>query len=124
MKVRPVMINRAPVWHRYGFMSAWPVLVSGETLQISPIVTPGFGADFDGDAMNYHVPVSDDAVKEATEKMMPSKNLFSVEKFDVHYLPRQEYLHGLYLTTRGAKPNKLPRTFVTTKDAIQCISSW
>jgi DNA-directed RNA polymerase subunit beta' len=59
---RPVLINRAPVWHRYGYMAAWPTLVPGETLRISPITTPGFGADFDGDAMNYTVPVSDDAV--------------------------------------------------------------
>jgi DNA-directed RNA polymerase subunit beta' len=103
-------------------MSAWPVLVPGETLQISPIVTPGFGADFDGDAMNYHVPVSDDAVREAIEKMMPSKNLFNVDKFDVHYLPRQEYLHGLYLATRKAKANKLPRRFASREEAIKAYS--
>jgi len=50
MQERPVMINRAPVWHRYGYMAAWPKLVKGETLHISPITTTGFGADFNGDS--------------------------------------------------------------------------
>jgi DNA-directed RNA polymerase beta subunit len=73
---RPVLINRAPVWHRYGFMAAYPVLVPGETLHISPITTPGFGADFDGDAMNYSVPVTDEAVKEPCRKCCPAATCF------------------------------------------------
>lgn len=99
MAKRPVMITRAPVLHRYGIMAAWPVLTKGNTLQVPPIVTSGFGADFDGDAMNYHVPVSDDAVKDAVNKMLPSKNLKSIADFAVHYYPRQEFLHGLHLAS-------------------------
>jgi hypothetical protein len=113
---RPVLINRAPVWHRYGFMAAWPHLVKGETLHISPITTPGFGADFDGDAMNYSVPVTDEAVAEATDKMLPSRNLLSVRDFKVHQLPRQEYLHGLYLATRPRGQGRAPRTFASVAD--------
>jgi len=117
---RPVLINRAPVWHRYGFMAAYPKLVKGETLQISPITTPGFGADFDGDAMNYSVPTSDGAVRDAVEKMLPSRNLFSARNFDVHMLPRQEFLHGLFSATRHRPDDKRPpRVFKSVGDVKQ-----
>jgi len=115
---RPVLINRAPTLHRYGFMAAWPVLTKGETLQISPVVTPGFNADFDGDAMNYHVPVTDEAVTDAVEKMLPSKNLKSSSNFKVHYLPKQEFLMGLYLAST-AKKDTPPRVFASKADVIK-----
>jgi hypothetical protein len=118
MKERPVLINRAPTLHRYGFMSAWPVLTKGETLQVPPVIVNGFNADFDGDAMNYHVPVTDAAVKEAIEKMMPSKNLKSVSDFGVHYLPRQEFLLGLYLAS-SVKSDKRPRVFRSKEDVLR-----
>jgi DNA-directed RNA polymerase beta subunit len=113
---RPVIINRAPTLHRYGFMAAWPVLTKGETLQLPPPIVTGFNADFDGDAMNYHVPVSDAAVQDAVEKMMPSRNLKSVRDFKVHYLPRHEFMMGLYLASR---PNREGRTRVfRSKDDV------
>lgn len=118
MSKRPVIITRAPVLHRYGVLAAWPVLTKGNTLQIPPIVTPGFNADFDGDAMNYHVPVSDDAVQEAVNKLMPSKNLFAVKDFDVHYTPKQEFLHGLYLASTQKKKGAV-KTFRSKEDAIR-----
>jgi DNA-directed RNA polymerase beta subunit len=117
MQRRPVIINRAPTLHRYGFMAAWPVLTKGETLQISPVVTPGFNADFDGDAMNYHVPVTDEAVADAVARMLPSKNLKSSRDFKVHYVPRQEFLLGLYLAS-SAKNDKKPRIFASKEDVI------
>lgn len=117
LDARPVIINRAPVLHRYGMMAAFPKLTPGETLQISPIVTGGFGADFDGDAMNYHVPVSEGAVTEAIAKMLPSHNLRTPSTFKVHYLPQQEYLHGLYLATHK-KSDKPTRTFASEKDVV------
>ena len=112
---RPVIINRAPTLHRYGFMAAWPVLVKGETLQVPPPVVTGFNADFDGDAMNYHVPVGDDAVKDAIEKMMPSRNLKAVRDFKVHYLPRHEFMMGLYLASKLKKKGS-SRVFRSKKD--------
>jgi DNA-directed RNA polymerase beta subunit len=120
MKARPVMINRAPTLHRYGFMAAWPILTKGNTLQIPPVLTPGFGADFDGDAMNYHVPVDDEAVQDAIHKMMPSKNLHSTRDFKVHYLPKNEFLLGLYLSST-AKNKKAPRVFATKQDVIRAF---
>jgi len=114
---RPVIINRAPVLHRYGMMAAWPIITKGNTLQIPPIVTPGFNADFDGDAMNFHVPVSKAAVEEAVDKMMPSRNLLAASDFDVHYFPRQEFLHGLYLASTAK--DKRVKTFMSKADVLR-----
>ncbi len=118
MDKRPVFINRAPVLHRFGIMAFRPQLVKSDTMQISPLVTKGFGADFDGDAMQFHVPSTDEAVKEAYERMMPSKNLISPADFKspVHSLT-QDYLGGLY---RLSKPreSKRKRTFRSVKDAV------
>jgi DNA-directed RNA polymerase beta subunit len=118
MQSRPVIINRAPTLHRYGFMASWPVLTKGETLQVSPSIVEGFNADFDGDAMNYHVPVTDEAVNDAIDRMLPSKNLKAVRDFKVHYLPRQEFLMGLYLAST-AKNDKKPRVFASKEDVIK-----
>jgi DNA-directed RNA polymerase subunit beta' len=120
IKDRPVIINRAPTLHRYGFMAAWPVLTKGETLQIPPVVCGGFGADFDGDAMNYHVPVTEGAVKDAIEKMMPSRNLKSVRDFKVHYTPKNEFLMGLHLASTADNKNE-PRVF---KDKASAIAAY
>jgi len=117
LKKRPVMINRAPTLHKYGFMAAWPVLVPGDVLQISPVLTKSFGADFDGDQMNYHPVVGDKAIKEAVERMMPSKNLLSMREFKPHYMPSMEFLYGLFLAGREGKGPR--RTFASKQDAIR-----
>ena len=85
-----VVVNRAPTLHKYGMMAARPKLTKGNSLRVSPLVVGGFGADFDGDAMQYHVPTTDDAKNEALEKMLPSRNLFSASNFKVLYTPSQE----------------------------------
>lgn len=117
MGERPVMINRAPTLHRYGFMAAWPVLTKGSTLQVSPVTVTGYNMDFDGDAANYHVPVLDEAVQEAVEKMMPSRNLKAVKDFQVHYLPRNEFMLGLYLASSADKKGQ-KRIFKDKASAI------
>ncbi len=118
VKHRPVLINRAPTLYKYGFMAAYPVLVKGHTLQLSPVVTPGFTADFDGDAMNYHVPSTDEAISDAVNKMLPSKNLKSVKDFKVHYLPNQEFVMGLYLASHAKNDKVPPRVFASREAAI------
>jgi len=119
MESRPVIINRAPTLHRYGMMASWPKLVKGDTLQISPLVVGGFGADFDGDAMNYHVPSTEEAANEAAEKMLPSRNLFSASNFKAHFLPTQEYVGGLYEASARINEKNKPRVFATKADAIR-----
>jgi len=117
MKERPVIINRAPVLHRYGVMAFWPQLTSSDTLEIPPLIVGGFGADFDGDAMQFHVPSSDDAVEEAKDKLLPSKNLLATSDFDIHYAPSQEYIGGLWAATTQVSPTP-PRVFKSKRDAI------
>ena len=121
MAIRPVIINRAPSLHKYSLMSAFPTLHKGDTLQIPPLVTALFNCDYDGDAMQYHVPVSEKARLEAIEKMLPSKNLFSSSNFKVHELPRHEFAQGLYRATHFVDEKKPVKMFATKRDAIQAF---
>lgn len=121
MEHRPVFINRAPVLHRFGIMAFWPKLTKGDTLRVSPLVVGGFGADFDGDAMQYHVPVTEGAREEAINLMTPSRNLLSPADFKTPvHAPSQEYISGLYAATRQRKyaPGDV-RTYASKADAIR-----
>lgn len=122
MEDRPVFINRAPVLHRFGIMAFRPKLVKGDTMQVSPLIVKGFNADFDGDAMQFHVPTSDEAKKEALERMLPSKNLLSPADFKspVH-VPGQEYLGGLHHATTARKEKGRPRVFRNKQDALAAL---
>jgi DNA-directed RNA polymerase subunit beta' len=116
-----IVINRAPTLHKYGMMAARPKLTKGNVLRISPLVVGGFGADFDGDAMQYHVPAGEEAQREAAEKMLPSRNLFSAATFKVHYTPTQDYISGLYEASARLDKKQKPATFATTADAVRAF---
>jgi DNA-directed RNA polymerase beta' subunit len=118
MDARPVFINRAPVLHRFGIMAFRPQLVKGDVLQVSPLVVKGFNADFDGDAMQFHVPTTDEAVKEAYDRMLPSRNLLSPADFKspVH-VPGQEYLGGMYHAST-ARSQRRPSVYRNKKDVV------
>lgn len=120
MSARPIIMSRAPVLHRYGIQAFWPKLVKGNALHITPVVTAGFGADFDGDAATFHVPVSDEAVEDAVNKLMPSKNLLAPADFKPAFAPRQEFHGGLYLAT-AFKSDKRPVAFRSKADVIAAI---
>jgi hypothetical protein len=122
MDNRPVIVNRAPVLHRYGVMAFRPRLVAGDTLQVSPLIVVGFNADFDGDAMQYHVVADDDAARDAWEKMLPSRNLIAVSDFKVHQLPGKEYGGGLYAATTMSRPVP-PRVYRTMEDVARAHRS-
>jgi DNA-directed RNA polymerase beta' subunit len=97
MAERPLVYTRAPAWHKYSILSAWGRMVPGDAIHISPIVCKGFNADFDGDAMNIHVPVSEGALKDAREKLLPSRNLISIRDFYTPmYQPAQEMILGMF----------------------------
>lgn len=117
MGKRPVIINRAPDLWKYNSMAAFPILHKGKTLQVSPPIVTGFNLDFDGDAMNYYVPVTEKARRQAIEKMLPSKNLFSSRDYGLMYKPRQEYMLGLYLGTRK-QSSKPPVRFRSEEEAV------
>lgn len=120
MQNRPVIVNRAPTLHRFGIMAAWPRLTKNKTLSVSPLTVKGFGMDFDGDAANFHVPATDEAAQEAAEKMLPSRNLFSVATFkQPMHQPSQEYTAGLYAATARVDKHNRPIVFATAADAIR-----
>lgn len=118
MNSRPIVINRAPVLHRYGMMAFYPRLTKNKVMEVSPLVTKGFGADFDGDAMQYHVPSTEEAAREAIDKMLPSKNLFAASTFKAHYTPVAEFLSGLYVASNRVDKKAPPKVFRSKKDAI------
>lgn len=103
---RDVMYSRDPALHRFSIMGGRPVLVPGDSIRISPLVVGPFNADFDGDQMNVHVPISREAMKEVRETMMPSQNLLSIRNRQIHYKPSQEFILGLYNITspKGGEP--------------------
>jgi DNA-directed RNA polymerase subunit beta' len=118
VKQRPVLVNRAPTLHKYSIMAFWPVLTKGSTVQVSPTIVKPFGMDFDGDTASFTVPVSNDAVKQSVEKMMPDKHLLSARAGKPTYVPSNEYLQGMYLATKS--PKKKPvKTFQTMREAVQ-----
>lgn len=121
MDNRPVYINRAPVLHKFGIMAFRPKLVKGDVLQVSPLIVGGFNADFDGDAMQFHVPMTEGAVQEAYDRLLPSRSLLSPADFKspVHK-PGQQYLAGLYHATRKHEHAKKPRerVFRNSADAM------
>lgn len=121
MDTRPVVIDRAPAWHKFSVMAFWPKLVKHDTLRISPLVVKGFAADFDGDAMQYHVQADDDAAREAAVKLLPSANLLSAADFKTPmHQPGQEYTGGLYsASTKRSKLRK--RSFADLKSAIEAF---
>ena len=118
MNSRPIVINRAPVLHRYGVMAFHPRLTKNKVMEVNPVITKGFGADFDGDAMQYHVPSTDAAAQEAVDKMLPSKNLFSAGSFKAHYVPNKDYQTGLYLASSRTNTKTKPRVYSSRQDAI------
>jgi DNA-directed RNA polymerase beta' subunit len=118
MSSRPIVINRAPVLHRYGMMAFYPKLTKNKVMEVNPVITKGFNADFDGDAMQYHVPSTEDAAKEAVEKMLPSKNLFAAASFKAHYVPQADFQTGVYLASSRIDKKAKPRIFRTKQEAL------
>src|SRR6266481_1684715 len=102
----PVLLNRAPTLHRLGIQAFEPVLIEGKAIQLHPLVCTAFNADFDGDQMAVHVPLSLEAQLEARALMMSSNNILSPANGDPIIVPSQDVVLGLYYMTRervGAK---------------------
>ena len=119
---RPVYIDRAPVLHKFGVLAFWPKLSKTHTLQVNPMICKGFNLDYDGDAMNYHVPVGKEAVQEAVDRMLPSKNLLSPADFKtpMHSF-EEDYQGGLFAATRPPKSGKRPAHFRNKQDAVNAF---
>ena len=106
IREHPVMLNRAPTLHRLGIQAFEPVLIEGKAIQLHPLVCTPYNADFDGDQMAVHVPLSLEAQLEARTLMMSTNNVLSPANGDPVIVPSQDIVLGLYFVTReciGAK---------------------
>jgi DNA-directed RNA polymerase subunit beta' len=107
IKDRPVLLNRAPTLHRLGIQAFEPILIEGSAIQLHPLVCTAFNADFDGDQMAVHVPLSDKAVQEARRLMLASKNLLKPADGEPIIGPSKDMVLGVYyMTMLHTKPHK------------------
>ncbi|MDO5089942.1 MAG: DNA-directed RNA polymerase subunit beta' [Cardiobacteriaceae bacterium] len=100
IREHPVLLNRAPTLHRLGIQAFEPVLIEGKAIQLHPLVCAAFNADFDGDQMAVHVPLSLEAQLEARALMMSSNNILSPANGEPIIVPSQDVVLGLYYMTR------------------------
>jgi DNA-directed RNA polymerase subunit beta' len=103
LKGHPIMLNRAPTLHRLSIQAFQPKLVEGKAIQLHPLVTSSFNADFDGDQMAVHVPLSNAAILEAQLLMLSSHNILNPQNGTPITLPSQDMVLGLYYMTKGKK---------------------
>src|ERR687893_830355 len=103
LKGHPVMLNRAPTLHRLSIQAFQPRLIEGKAIQLHPLVTTSFNADFDGDQMAVHVPLSHAAILEAQLLMLSSHNILNPQNGTPITLPSQDMVLGLYYITKGRR---------------------
>ena len=124
IRQHPVLLNRAPTLHRLGIQAFEPVLVEGKAIRIHPLVCTAFNADFDGDQMAVHVPLSPDAQIEASVLMMSSNNVMSPANGAPIAVPSQDIVLGCYYLTKarqGAKGEG--RVFGTRDDVLLALEA-
>ncbi|TBR20034.1 MAG: DNA-directed RNA polymerase subunit beta' [Chitinophagaceae bacterium] len=103
LKGHPVLLNRAPTLHRLSIQAFQPKLIEGKAIQLHPLVTAAFNADFDGDQMAVHVPLSHASILEAQLLMLSSHNILNPQNGTPITLPSQDMVLGLYYLTKGKK---------------------
>lgn len=120
IKDRPVLLNRAPTLHRLGIQAFEPVLVEGKAIQIHPLVCTAFNADFDGDQMAVHIPLSDMAVQEARKLMLATRNLLKPADGQPIVGPTKDMCLGVYyLTMETQKPHRGDGKIFTDLDEVE-----
>ncbi|SPT68945.1 DNA-directed RNA polymerase subunit beta' [Anaerobiospirillum thomasii] len=100
IREHPVLLNRAPTLHRLGIQAFEPILIEGKAIRLHPLVCPAFNADFDGDQMAVHIPLTLEAQLEARALMMSTNNILSPASGDPIIVPAQDVVLGLYYMTR------------------------
>ncbi|MDX9703324.1 MAG: DNA-directed RNA polymerase subunit beta' [Candidatus Auribacterota bacterium] len=123
-KGHPVLLNRAPTLHRLGIQAFEPLLVEGKALRIHPLVCAAFNADFDGDQMAVHVPLSTEAQLETRMLMLASNNIFSPSSGKPITTPSQDITLGCYYLTKEAKQApETVRSFATPDEVLLALDS-
>ena len=124
IREHPIMLNRAPTLHRLGIQAFEPVLIEGKAIQLHPLVCTAFNADFDGDQMAVHVPLSIEAQLEARTLMMSTNNILSPANGEPIIVPSQDVVLGLYYMTReriNAKGEGM--VFSDTREVLRAYDS-
>ncbi len=124
IREHPVLLNRAPTLHRLGLQAFEPVLIEGKAIQLHPLVCAAFNADFDGDQMAVHVPLTLEAQLEARALMMSTNNILSPANGEPIIVPSQDVVLGLYYISRShinAKGEGM--IFTTVNEALRAIGS-
>ena len=124
IKDHPVLLNRAPTLHRLGIQAFEPVLVEGKAIKIHPLVCTAFNADFDGDQMAVHIPLSPEAQVEASVLMLASHNILSPASGQPITVPTQDMVLGLYYLTKSKKGGKGEgRAFANTEEVLMALEA-
>jgi DNA-directed RNA polymerase subunit beta' len=122
IREHPVLLNRAPTLHRLGIQAFEPVLVEGKAIRIHPLVCTAFNADFDGDQMAVHIPLSPEAQIEASVLMMSSNNILSPANGQPIAIPSQDIVLGCYYLTRAKEKAKgQGRVFAHINDVLLAL---
>ncbi len=117
-----VMLNRAPTLHRLGIQSFQPVLIEGKAIQLHPLVCSAFNADFDGDQMAVHVPITEEAKEEASTLMLSANNLLKPATGDPVATPNQDIVWGCYYLTYIKDDAKVVKIFSDEEEAERAFS--
>ena len=115
---RPILLNRAPTLHRLGIQAFEPILVEGNAIQIHPLVCSAFNADFDGDQMAVHIPLSQKAVKEARDLMLSTRNLLLPSNGEPVVAPTKDMVLGVYYLTMAEDGKKGQGKIFTDLDEV------
>lgn len=116
-KVRPVLYSRAPAWHRFNSTGGWAKIVDDNSIVTNPYITTSQNLDYDGDQLNVHLPVTDDAVNDVKTKLMPSKALLTDRDYDKVASPlKHEQVLGVFSAQQ--RPARQTHTFTTPEEAV------
>ncbi|MCU0574671.1 MAG: DNA-directed RNA polymerase subunit beta' [Syntrophobacteraceae bacterium] len=116
----PVMLNRAPTLHRLGIQAFEPILIEGKAIQLHPLVCTAFNADFDGDQMAVHIPLSIEAQTEARVLMMSTNNILSPAHGDPIIVPSQDIVLGIYFMTRDRTGARGEGRVFSNREEVRC----
>jgi len=124
IKDHPVLLNRAPTLHRLGIQAFEPVLVEGKAIKIHPLVCTAFNADFDGDQMAVHIPLSPEAQIEASVLMLSSRNILSPANGQPLAVPTQDIVLGIYYLTKERRGTKGEgRAFANSEEVLLALEA-
>jgi len=122
IKDKHVLLNRAPTLHRLGFLAFQPVLVEGKAIRLHPLVCPAFNADFDGDQMAVHLPITVKGQEEARDLMVATKNLLRPANGEIIMQGHQDILLGIYYLTSVGKEVENPRRYNSTSMVLRALA--